>query len=350
MKLDLRLIKTLVEQISDERDIPKEIVFEALKEALASAYKKENNLKGHKVKIDFDPEKGIKRIYEVKIVKDDNEKIKPEKEIPLSQAKKIKKDVKPGDTIEFDLPLKFEFGRIASQTARQVIVQKIKEMEKNYFFELYKKKEGEILYARVQRIDSSGNVHLEIDKVLGIIPKEELIKTEKLKIGQRIRAYLYEVAKDKRGIVLYLSRKRNEFLNRLFYDEIPEINQGIVEIKSLVRDPGRRAKIAVYSNDPKIDPIGACVGQKGTRISLILNELTGENIDIIKWDKNPEKFIQNALAPAKVIEVKIEKSKKKATAFLTKDQLSLAIGKDGQNVKLASRLTGYDIDIKEIKE
>lgn len=348
MNLDMRLINTLISQISEEKDLPKSLIVTALSEAIAGAYKKEHNLQGHKVKIEFDNDYAIKRIYEEKIVKADNsENINPKKEINLSEAKKIKPDAKEGDVLEFDLPRQLEFGRIASQTARQVLVQKIREMEKEHLFKEYKNKENEIFYSRVQRIEK-GIVYLEIGKTTGVIFPTELMEGEELKVGQRIRALLYEVKIEPKGVILYLTRRQDAFLKQLFISEIPEINQNIVEIKGLAREPGSRAKIAVMSHDPKIDPIGACVGQKGTRISLILNELGRENIDIIKWDENPAKFIQNALSPAKIMEVVVNEKEKTAIAKVSKDQLSLAIGKNGQNVRLASRLTGYKIDIQEV--
>ncbi len=350
MNLDIRLINTLLSQIAEEKDLPKNIIVEALGEAIAGAYKKERNLQGHKIKIEFSDDYAVKRIYEEKLVRaDDSKDLNPKKEISLSEAQKIKSDVKEGDVLEFDLPLELDFGRIASQTARQVLVQRIKEMEKEYLFKEYKGRENEIFYSRVQRIEK-GIVYLEIGKTTGVIFPTELMEGEELKVGQRIRALLYEVKTEPKGVTLYLTRRRDEFLKQLFATEIPEINQNIVEIKNLAREPGSRSKIAVVSNDPKIDPIGACVGQKGTRISLILNELGWENIDIIKWDENPVKFIQNALSPAKVMEVVVDEKEKKATVKVSKDQLSLAIGKNGQNVRLAAKLTDYKIDIQEIDE
>lgn len=350
MNLDMRLINTLISQIAEEKDLPKNVIIEALGEAIAGAYKKEHNLQGHKIKIEFSEDYAVKRIYEEKIVRPaDSKDINSKREISLAEAQKIKPTVKEEEVLEFDLPLKLEFGRIASQTARQVLVQKIREMEKEYLFKEYKGRENEIFYSRVQRIEK-GIVYLEIGKVTGVIFPTELMEGEELKIGQRIRALLYEVKVEPKGVTLYLTRRRDEFLKQLFITEIPEINQNIVEIKTLAREPGSRSKIAVVSHDAKIDPIGACVGQKGTRISLILNELGRENIDIVKWDENPSKFIQNALSPAKIMEVIIDEKERSALAKVSKDQLSLAIGKNGQNVRLAARLTGYKIDIQEIAD
>lgn len=349
MNFDLRLINTLVGQISEDKDLPKEIIMDALSEAIAAAYKKENDMQGYKIQITFAQDYSIQRVYEQKlVVVDDYDKFNDKKEIFLSEAKKIKKDIKEGGTLEFDLQLKLDFGRIASQTARQVLVQKIKEFEKDYLFKKYKNRENEIFYLRVQRVED-GNIYLEIDKATGLIFRDELIEGEVVKPGQRIRALLYEVSKEPRGVALYFTRRRDEFLKELFKNEIPEISQGLVVIKFLAREAGARTKIAVFSNDPKIDPIGACVGQRGTRISLILNELSRENIDIIKWDSNLSNFIQNSLSPAKAMEVVVDEKNHTAIARVGADQLSLAIGKNGQNVRLAARLTGFKIDIQEIK-
>lgn len=356
----------LIAQIAEERGIPKEKVIESLEQALAAAYKKDYGKKGQIIKAKLDLESGNVSFWQTKIVVDETmvflenevkkeqkvekEKIKfnPEKHIFLEEAKKIKSDVKIGEELIFKLETKKDYGRIAAQTAKQVILQKIREAEKEGIYQEYKAKEGEIVSGIVQRIEGK-NVFLNIGRTLGILPKEEQVPGEFYRPGQKLKVYVLRVDFAPRGPTIILSRAYPKLVSKLFEQEVPEIASGQVKIHSLAREPGLRTKIAVSSPNEEIDPIGAMVGHKGTRVQMVINELGGEKIDIIQYSDDPVKYISNTLAPAKVIEVKIM-PKNKATVLVQKDQLSLAIGKDGQNVKLASKLTGWKIDVKSVEE
>jgi N utilization substance protein A len=263
----------------------------------------------------------------------------------LEDAKKIKKNVELNDEIVFPLESKDDYGRIAAQTAKQVIIQKIREAERTSIIDEYGTKEGEIITGIVQKIER-GNVYVDFNRATGILPTEEQIPGEFLQRGQRIRAYLYSVEDTPRGISLRLSRTHPKFVERLFSIEAPEIENGTVEIKSIAREAGARSKIAVFSNDEHIDPVGSCVGQKGTRVNTITQELSGEKIDIIPWSEDPKQFVSNSISPAKVLSIEIDEKEHKAVIEVADDQLSLAIGKGGQNVRLAAKLTGWRIDIK----
>ena len=249
------------------------------------------------------------------------------------------------DEIVFPLEAKDDYGRIAAQTAKQVIVQKIREAERTSIIDEYGAREGEIIGGVVQKIER-GNAFVDFSRDTGILPAEEQIPGEYLQRGQRIRVYLYSVEDTPRGINLRLSRTHPKFIEKLFSVEAPEIQNGIVEIKSIAREAGSRSKIAVASNDEHIDPVGSCVGQKGTRVNVITQELGGEKIDIIPWSEDPKVFVSNAISPAKVLSIKIDEEEHKAVVEVAEDQLSLAIGKGGQNVRLAAKLTGWRIDIK----
>jgi N utilization substance protein A len=263
----------------------------------------------------------------------------------LEDAKKIKKDVKLNDEVVFPLESKDDYGRIAAQTAKQVIIQRIREAERTSIIDEYGTKEGEIVTGIVQKIER-GNVYVDFNRATGILPAEEQIPGEFFQRGQRVRAYLYSVEDTQRGINLRLSRTHPKFIEKLFAMEAPEIENGTVEIKSIAREAGARSKIAVYSNDEHIDPVGSCVGQKGTRVNTITQELLGEKIDIIPWSEDPKVFISNSLSPAKVLSIEVNEKEHKAIIEVADDQLSLAIGKGGQNVRLAAKLTGWRIDIK----
>jgi N utilization substance protein A len=263
----------------------------------------------------------------------------------LEDAKKIKKDVELNDEVVFPLEAKDDYGRIAAQTAKQVIIQRIREAERTSIIDEYGTKEGEIVTGIVQKIER-GNVYVDFNRATGILPTEEQIPGEFFQRGQRIRAYLYSVEDTQRGINLRLSRTHPKFIEKLFAIEAPEIENGTVEIKSIAREAGARSKIAVFSNDEHIDPVGSCVGQKGTRVNTITQELLGEKIDIIPWSEDPKTFVSNSLSPAKVLSIEIDEKEHKAVIEVAEDQLSLAIGKGGQNVRLAAKLTGWRIDIK----
>lgn len=364
---DLKVIHSVLQQLEDERGIPKEKMLEAIELALATAYKKEYGKKGQIVRAVFDNNSGKAEFYQVKIVVDetkvimedeeDEQDIKniaeenirvrfnPEHHILLVDAKKIKKDAKIDDEIIFPLEEKGDYGRIAAQTAKQVIIQKIREAEKTSVLGEYSKKEGEIVSGTVQRVER-GSIFVDMGRAMGIISYEDQIPNEHYKQGERIRAYLYAVDESPKGIMLKLSRSHPKFLAKLFEIEAPEIAQKVVEIKSVAREAGARSKIAVHSTDSHIDPIGSLVGQRGVRVSTVMSELSGEKIDIIHWNEDPAVFIQESLSPAKITKIELNKDEKRAVVHVSDDQQSLAIGKGGQNVRLAAKLTGWKIDIQ----
>lgn len=363
---DLKVIHSVLEQLQEERGIPQEKMWEAIELALATAYKKEYGKKGQIVRAKFDKNSGKTEFYQVKIVVDeskvlmedeedqdittvDEENIKvrfnPEHHILLADAKKIKKDAIVDDEIVFPLETKADYGRIAAQTAKQVIIQKIREAEKVSVMTEFGQKEGEIVTGTVQRIER-GNIFIDMGRTVGILPYEEQIPGERYKQGERVRAYLYAVEETPKGILLRLSRSHPKFLVELFKTEAPEIASGAVEVKAIAREAGSRSKIAVFSNDSHIDPIGSLVGQRGVRVNTVMSELGGEKIDIIEWNENPEKFIEESLSPAKIQKIDIDKETAKAVVTVAEDQQSLAIGKGGQNVRLAAKLTGWKIDIQ----
>ena len=363
--MDKKSFASAIEQICEEKGISEKRVLETVEMALAAAYKKEYDRKGQNIKVKFNLKTGQMEVFQVKLVVDetmlkpeneDLEKIdeedeedeeerkirfNPEKHIMIEDAKKKSK---ASDEVEFPLEIAHNFGRIAAQTAKQVIIQRIREAERDAVYDEYKEKEGQIVSGIVQRIER-GNVFLDIGKTTGALFFEEQIPRENYRIGQRIKAYIIEVQKDSRGPTIILSRAHPKMVSRLFELEVPEIASGTVEIKSIAREAGSRSKIAVASTEERVDPIGSMIGQKGIRVQAVINELAGEKIDIIEWSENPVKFISQALSPAKVIDVKIDKKKNESKIIVPEDQLSLAIGIKGQNVRLAAKLTGWKIDI-----
>ncbi|MFH0846188.1 MAG: transcription termination factor NusA [Patescibacteria group bacterium] len=360
--LDLKVIHSILEQLEQEKGIPREKVIETIEMALASAYKKEYGKKGQIIRTVFDLESGKTEFSQVKIVVDssrikmeDEESINgddrvnfnPEHHILIEDAQKIKKDAQLDDEIVFPLETKSDFGRIAAQTAKQTIIQKIREAEKSSISKEFDTKQNEIVSGIIQRVER-GNIFVDLQRTTGIIPFSEQIPSERLKPGERIRAYLYSVEETAKGVFLRLSRAHPQFLQKLFEMEVPEINSGIVEIKGIAREAGSRSKIAVYSHDENIDPIGSLVGQRGVRVSTVMSELGGEKIDIIEWSEDIQKYITEALSPAKIINITINEEERKAFVEVSEDQQSLAIGKGGQNVRLAARLTGWKIDIQSI--
>lgn len=365
---DLKVINSVVQQLEEERGIPKEKTLEAIAMALATAYKKEYGKKGQIVRASFDQNTGAVEFWQVKLVVDrdqvimegdeeqdidlkeaDVEDIKirfnPEQHLLIEDARKIKKNAEIGDELIFPLEPKADFGRIAAQTAKQIIIQKIREAEKVSVLGEYGAKEGEVVAGTVERVER-GMIHVNMGRALGIIPYEEQIPGERWKTGDRIRAYLYAVEESPRGIVLKLSRAHPKFLAKLFETEAPEIASGVVEIKAIAREAGSRSKIAVVSHDPHIDPIGSMVGQRGVRVSTVTSELSGEKIDIIEWNTDPALFIEEALSPAEALSLELDEKEHRAIVTVTEDEQSLAIGKGGQNVRLAAKLTGWKIDIK----
>jgi N utilization substance protein A len=364
---DLKVIHSVLEQLEQERGIPKDKMLEAIELALATAYKKEYGKKGQIVRARFDMNTGKVEFFQVKIVVDESKVImneeepeqdienteqdeirvrfNPEHHMLISDAKKIKRDVKIDDEIVFPLETKAEYGRIAAQTAKQVIIQKIREAEKTSVMNEYGQKEGEIVSGTVQRVER-GALFIDMGRAIGVIPYEEQIPGERYKQGERVRAYLYAVEETPKGIMLKLSRSHPQFLKKLFEIEAPEIAQGSVEVKAIAREAGSRSKIAVRSTDSHIDPIGSLVGQRGVRVNTVTSELGGEKIDIIEWQEDVAKFIEESLSPAKVISIELKKEDARAIVTVAEDQQSLAIGKGGQNVRLAAKLTGWKIDIK----
>jgi N utilization substance protein A len=389
--MDLKTLNSALSQLEEERGIPKEKVIEAIEMALAAAYKKDYGKKGQIIRGKFDLNSGKAEFVQVKVVVDESvlkerpaeEEVEEEetpkkkgkftKEMPaepvvvetytneageavpkfyfnedqhimLADAKKILKGAKLGDEIIFPLESKDDYGRIAAQTAKQVIIQRIREAEKASVIKDYGKKQGEIITGKVQRIEL-GNVFVDLGRATGILPKEEQIPGERYRQGEQIKAYLYSVEETPRGINLRLSRSHPQFINRLFEIEAPEVASGVVVLKSIAREPGSRSKIAVHSTENNIDPVGSCVGQRGVRVATITSELGGEKIDVIEWSENPETFISNALSPAKISSVELNEATRGAKISVDDDQFSLAIGKGGQNVRLAAKLTGWKIDI-----
>jgi transcription termination/antitermination protein NusA len=367
MAFDLKIINSVLKQLEEERGVPQEKALEAVEAALATAYKKEYGSRGQIVRVKFHPAEGKADFFQVKIAVDKNSVVSQKEELEkareageskelfnsehhiwIEDAQKIKKDAVVGEEIIFPLESKEDFGRIASQTAKQVIIQKIREAEKISVLKEYGEQEGQIVSGTVQRIER-GNIFVDVGKATGILSFEDQIPGERYGQGERIRAYLFKVEENPRGIFLRLSRSSSKFLEELFKVEVPEIGAGSVTIKAVAREAGSRTKIAVSSSDTHIDPVGSMVGQRGVRVSTVMSELGGEKIDIIEWSEDSRKFVEDALSPAKVVEVQIDEKENKAVASVTEDQQSLAIGRGGQNVRLAAKLTGWKIDIQSIK-
>lgn len=365
--MDIKGFASAISQIATEKEIPQEKVVEIIEQAVATAYKKEYREKGEIIKAKIDSKTGDAKFWLVKTVVDESTAIfdedegvdteedveieegkvryNPKRHVVLEEAQKIQKGIKIGEEIETELEAKQDFGRIAAQTAKQVILQKIKETERELIFGEYKSRENEVISGIVQRVEGR-NVLFDVGKVLGIMHKEEQIPGEMYRPGQRYKAYVLSVEDSPKGPNIVLSRAFPKFISKLFELEVPEIAAGTVEIKSIAREAGARTKIAVYSEEDGVDPVGTAVGQRGTRVGAIISELGGEKIDIIEYLEKPEDFIRNALSPAKISDVEIKEGR--AVVTVPEDQLSLAIGKEGQNVRLAAKLTGWRIDVKAI--
>ena len=332
-----------LDELEKEKGIKKEYVLESIEAALVTAYKRNFDVNSDNVKITLNKETGETHVYEelevVENVEDDKT------QISLEDARKLDSKLEIGDTVHKELMPK-NFGRIAAQTAKQVIVQRIREASREIIFNEFSKKKGEIVSGLVQKVDKN-IVVLDLGKIEGIMPLKEQIPTETYHVNQKLRACVASVEKGIKGSTqIIVSRANNDFLRKLFELEIPEIYEGLIEIKSVSRDPGKRCKVAVYSPNENIDPVGSCVGQKGIRIQNIINELNGEKIDVIEWHEDPSTFIAEALLPAKVMAVDVREEEKFAQVIVPDDQLSLAIGKSGQNARLAAKLTNWKIDIK----
>jgi N utilization substance protein A len=330
-----------LEQIEREKGISKEILLDAIETALASAYKRDQKV-AQSIEVRIDSATGAFHVYTHKTVVDEVEDDK--NEISLEDAQKIDPVYELGDLVEFEIFPK-EFGRIAAQTAKQVVVQRIREAERSLIYDEFINRVGDLITGVVQRFEQR-NIFIDLGRIEGILPANEQMANERYEQGMRLKTYVVEVKKTTKGPQVLLSRTRTGLLKRLFELEVPEIQDGIVEIKSVAREPGHRSKIAVYSRDHQIDAVGACVGARGIRVQMIVRELKGEKIDVIPWNTDPIEFIINALSPAKVSDVKLLPSKKTAIVIVPDFQLSLAIGKEGQNARLAAKLTGWKIDIK----
>ncbi len=336
---------TALDSIIKEKGIDKSIVIEAMEQAMVAAFKKKTGNPNGKCTVN--PETGEIRLCSFKTVVEEvnDDRI----EISLEDARKIVPDINIGETIEKDEELT-DFGRVAAGTAKQVVVQRIKEAEKNNITEEFKDKQDELLVGILSREDAN-NYYVDLGRTHGILPKDEIIPGEKLEMGSSVKVYVSKLDIGTKGVFILLSRKHYGFLKRLLELEIPELSDGSVILYSVAREAGSRSKIAVYSEFSNIDPLGAIIGEKGSRINRVLKQINGEKIDIILYDKDPATFIANALSPAKDIEVRIlDEKKKEALAIVNNDNFSLAIGKKGQNVKLASRLTHYKIDVKKAED
>lgn len=373
--LDLKTMGSALEQLEAERGIPREKIIEAIEQALAAAYKKDYGKKGQIVRAVFDVNSGKTEFIQVKIVVEEGEvrmpedsdedaeekeaklnknlaaseeisirRFSPEHDILLTDARRIKRDALSGDEIIFPLETHADYGRIAAQTAKQVIIQRIREAEKVSIIGEYGSKQGDIVQGTVQRMER-GNIFVDLGKTIGLLAYEDQIPSERYKQGERIRAYLYKVEETPRGIDVRLSRTHPKMIEKLFAQEAPEVASGTVQIKAVSREAGSRAKVAVASTDEHIDPIGSCVGQRGVRVSTVMSELGGEKIDLIVWSDDAKKFIADSLSPAQVQSVELDETNHQAKVTVSADQQSLAIGRGGQNVRLAARLTGWKLDI-----
>jgi len=390
-------ISNAIKQLCEEKKLDYDSVILAVELALAAAYRKDYGEKNQNIRVKFNPETGDSKIYDVKTVVEDlpeeeeeemlnnlynheNEKVSgrdlsakhreekkddsresddedgeekkkfnPKTDIQMKEAQILKFGAKVGDEIMTDLPIPESYGRMAAQTAKQVIIQKLREMERDMIFGEFKGKEHEVVSGVVQRREGRF-VLVDLGKAIGLLPAEEQIYTERYNPNDRLKVYIKEVREGHKGPEIILSRRSEEILRKVFYLEIPEIASGLVEIKAVAREAGSRSKVAIWTEAENVDPVGSCVGQRGSRVQTIISELGGEKIDIIEYDDNQEKFIANALAPAKVISIELDETEHKAIVKVATDKLSLAIGKSGQNVRLAARLTGWKIDIVEATE
>ena len=330
-----------LEQLAKEKGIDKELLFEAIETSLVSACKK-NFGTSQNIKVIIDRDNGDVSVYAQKTVVEEVEN--DALEISLEEAKSIKANYEIGDIIDIEVTPK-NFGRIAAQTAKQVVVQRIREAEREIIYNQYITKEKDIITGIIQRKERK-NVIINLGKTEAILPPNEQIVGEEYNFNSRIKVYVLEVKQTTKGPQITVSRTHPELVKRLFEQEVPEVYEGMMEIKSIAREAGSRTKMSVYSKDPEVDPVGACVGQNGQRVNIIVNELKGEKIDIIQWNEDPKEYIAAALSPSKVIDVSINEEDKSAKVVVPDYQLSLAIGKEGQNARLAAKLTGWRIDIK----
>jgi N utilization substance protein A len=335
-------------QLAAERNLPQSIVVSAVKEALASAYRKDPAAKGQDILVEVDSETGDVIVKTILNVKEKDEIEDPLSEISEEEAKKINKDLRVGDFIETGF-MEYNPGRIAAQTAKQVVLQKLREAERDLVFGKFADKKGQVIIGTIQRIDSR-NIFVDIGRANALMPPSEQTSYEKYRVGQQLKFYVTEVQRTARGPEIIVSRTHPELLRKLFESEVPEISTGVVEIKALSREAGARSKVAVSSEDVDVDAVGACVGLRGIRIQNVVNELLGEKIDVVDWSEDPKVLITNSLSPATVSNVSINPDDSSATVTVPKKQLSLAIGKEGQNARLAAKLTLWKIDVQAEEE
>jgi len=346
-EINVKQLILAVHTIAEEKNLPEETVLSVIEQAIAAAWRRDNGEREQEVRCELNINDGTAKVFVVREVVE--EVGSPTVEIGLSDAKKVKKDAAIGDTIEEEHEVT-TFGRVAAQTAKQVVLQRLREAEREVVLEEYEDKIGTVVNGTVQRIEPRV-VRVDLGKATGIIPQSEQIQGEYYSIGSRIKVFIKSIERDNHGPQLILSRGNEEFIEYLFHQEVPEIETGAVEIKAIAREAGRRTKIAVASSSPGVDPIGTFVGGHGTRVQAVMNEVgEQEKIDIISYDEDTEQFIKNSLSPAEVSAVKIDEKNKRATVYVGEDQQSIAIGRAGQNVRLASRLTGYEIDIEKAAE
>lgn len=360
---DLKVLNSALEELQQERGVSRESVIEALETAIAAAYRREYGKRGQIIRASFNPETGDLEFRQAKIVVDDTlvrkedeeqrdaedhrSRFNPEQHIMIEDARRIKREAQLDDEISFPLETREDFGRIAAQAAKQVIMQKVREAERMSIMAEYGEREGSIVTGHVQRFER-GNLFIDLGRATAILPREEQIPGERYRQGERVRALLLRVDESARGTFIRLSRSHPKFVTKLFEAEVPELAAGTVEVKGIVREPGSRAKIAVYSNDDHVDPVGALVGQRGVRVAVVTSELGGEKIDVVEWSEDPSEFVKEALKPAQVMAIKLFEDESRAEVQVAEDQQSLAIGRGGQNVRLAARLTGWKIDIRSI--
>jgi N utilization substance protein A len=377
-------ITKAIQMLCDEKGLNYETVLEALESALAAAYRKDFGNRQQNIQVKYDPETGDMKVWDEKLVVIDipaeelevaqnelNERreearkegreltdeeaadlpqFNPKNEIMVTEARAIKPDAQVGETLIIPLEVTGDFGRMAAQTAKQVIIQKLREAERVTVVEDFKKQQGTIVFGFVQRFDKSGSLIIDLGKVTGIVPATEQIRREHYKLGARMKFFVVSVDMGMRGPEIVLSRTDKRMVQTVFEQEIPEVANGDVEIKGIARDAGNRSKVAVYTSDEGVDPIGACIGQRGSRITTIIDELGGEKIDVIQYSDDAISYIKQALSPAKITEVILNEKDKEALARVQGDQFSLAIGRDGQNVRLATELTGWKITVEQIGE
>jgi N utilization substance protein A len=345
-EINIKQLVLAVHTIAEEKNLPEETVMSVIEQAIAAAWRRDNGERDQDVRSELNVNDGTAQVFVAREVVEDVES--DATQISLGDVKKIKKDAEVGDIVEEKFSVT-SFGRVAAQTAKQVVLQRLREAEREVVLGEYEDKIGTVVNGTVQRVEPRV-VRVDLGKATGIIPQSEQIQGEFYSVGSRIKVYIKDIERDNRGPQLILSRANEEFVKYLFGQEVPELESGAVEIKAIAREAGRRTKIAVVSTVPGIDPVGTFVGGHGTRVQSVMNEIgSQEKIDIISFDKDIEQFIINALSPAEVNKVEVDEKAKKATVFVNEDQQSIAIGRSGQNVRLASRLTGYELDINQVE-